>query len=202
MKRFEKIIANEEGSVIIVALLVLTIVTIIGISATSTSVLEQQIATNDKLHKITFCTAESGAYAISKLISSCMNENEEPSGTTTLTSTSDYNAYDSNKLVFTNVSDFWDLIMGYSASTLDNTKDATMNLDSGTVLIDVVRFSGSSAVAGGGAEFATGSEGAGVGSSGGVSMYFGVDSQGSAGRGSKLTLGVNYKKIVGVPGGL
>jgi hypothetical protein len=51
---------NESGSVIVVAMIILTLLTILGISSTSTSTLEVQIATNSQNHQLDFYTAENG----------------------------------------------------------------------------------------------------------------------------------------------
>jgi hypothetical protein len=51
---------NEKGSVIVAALMILALLTIIGISASNTSITEGQIATNSLLHERAFYTAEAG----------------------------------------------------------------------------------------------------------------------------------------------
>lgn len=48
------IFKNEEGSMLIVVVLVLMVVTVIGILSTRTALIEQQIATKDKIHKMTW----------------------------------------------------------------------------------------------------------------------------------------------------
>jgi hypothetical protein len=45
---------NEKGSALITAVLILMVVTVIGIIATRTSNMELQIATNEKVHKMTW----------------------------------------------------------------------------------------------------------------------------------------------------
>ena len=54
------ILKKEDGSVIIAALLILVLLTIMGISATSTSNMELNITSNAQLHKMSFFMAESG----------------------------------------------------------------------------------------------------------------------------------------------
>ncbi len=51
---------NERGSTIIVAVLILVFLTIIGISATSTSIFESQIVGNEHRYQIEFYVADSG----------------------------------------------------------------------------------------------------------------------------------------------
>lgn len=55
-----QILRNDRGSVLIIALLVLVLLTIIGISATTTTTTDIQIATNEKVHDMTFYAADSG----------------------------------------------------------------------------------------------------------------------------------------------
>ena len=51
---------NENGSVIVVALMLLVLLTLIGVADTNTSVTEVQIATNNRNYQIDFYLADSG----------------------------------------------------------------------------------------------------------------------------------------------
>ena len=51
-------IENQRGSALVIALLMLVVLTLIGISATTTTTFEMQIATNDKLFKSAFYAAD------------------------------------------------------------------------------------------------------------------------------------------------
>ncbi len=51
---------NEDGSALVISLIMLVLLTLIGISASTTSEIELKISGNDKLHKMAFYTAESG----------------------------------------------------------------------------------------------------------------------------------------------
>jgi len=51
---------NENGSTLIIALMVMMLLTVLGISATNTAVTELQIATNDQAHKMAFYDADAG----------------------------------------------------------------------------------------------------------------------------------------------
>ena len=53
-------IANDRGSALVVALLVLVLLTLIGISATTTSTIEVQMAGSEKVYDMAFYAAESG----------------------------------------------------------------------------------------------------------------------------------------------
>jgi hypothetical protein len=60
MMKMTAILKKDEGSVIVAAMLILVLLTIIGIAATSTSRTELNITSNTQLHKMAFFTAESG----------------------------------------------------------------------------------------------------------------------------------------------
>jgi len=52
---------NEDGSVLVIALLMLAFLSILGVSSTTTSTIEIQIAGNDRVFKQNFYKAEAGA---------------------------------------------------------------------------------------------------------------------------------------------
>jgi hypothetical protein len=60
MKTFFDQAKKEEGSVLVVALLILVLLTLIGISATRTGEIEVQISGNEKTYKTAFYAAEAG----------------------------------------------------------------------------------------------------------------------------------------------
>ena len=60
MLKITSIIKNQQGSVIVVAMIILVSLTIIGISATNMSTTEVQVSTNALLHNIAFYAADSG----------------------------------------------------------------------------------------------------------------------------------------------
>ena len=51
---------EEDGSVLVIALILLVLLTVIGISASTTSEVELQIAGNEKFHKMAFYAADGG----------------------------------------------------------------------------------------------------------------------------------------------
>ena len=63
MQKITSITNNQQGSVIIMAIIILAMLSIIGIAATSTSTTEVQVSTNAMLHNIAFYTADSGIAA-------------------------------------------------------------------------------------------------------------------------------------------
>jgi hypothetical protein len=66
MKPFSNILKNEDGSLIVIVLMILVMVTILGVSATTISTTEVQISTNALLYQRLFFTAESGIEHIRK----------------------------------------------------------------------------------------------------------------------------------------
>ena len=60
MIQMTAIIKKDAGSIMVAALLMLVLLTIIGVSATTMSNSELNITANTQLHKMTFWTAESG----------------------------------------------------------------------------------------------------------------------------------------------
>jgi hypothetical protein len=60
MKQILPICNNEKGTALIVALLILVLLTLMGISATTTSTIEVQMAGNEKFYEMAFYSAESG----------------------------------------------------------------------------------------------------------------------------------------------
>lgn len=59
MKQYMPI--HEDGSVLVIAMIMLALLTIIGISATTTSTIEVQIAANDRFYKQNLCVADGAA---------------------------------------------------------------------------------------------------------------------------------------------
>ena len=59
------LLRNEDGSVLVIALIMIVLLTLLGISATTTSQIEIQITENEKSHQIAFYAAEAaGAYVV------------------------------------------------------------------------------------------------------------------------------------------
>jgi hypothetical protein len=59
---------NEEGSVVVLSLLVLVILSIVGFSASRTSTTEKQIIRNDAIYQENFYLAESGATEAAQML--------------------------------------------------------------------------------------------------------------------------------------
>ena len=76
MKTMTNVIKNEQGSVLVMAIMVLALLTIVAFTATRTSNIEVQISGNELLHQKYFFTAEAGiARAIKQLEQPFVNAN-------------------------------------------------------------------------------------------------------------------------------
>ena len=199
IKRFFCPLQNEEGLVIVVVLFILVILTLIGVSATSNTRVGLQIASNDQLQKIAFYNADSGIYGTPKLISNAINTTLEPPVAADAGSVApgiEYLPNDGSYVANT----FYRQIVGYDAYD-GGTNDITFAPGGITVEVDVERRRQQNLV-GSGTEFASGSEGIGSGSAGGVAIFYGMNANGTGPRNSASNLMAEYRKVVGVPGGL
>jgi hypothetical protein len=177
---------GERGAVMVVALIVLALLTMIGVSASTTSEIDIQIAGNHKFHEIAFHHADSGVYSTPKVVSACVDLGTQPdiSSVTYLDS---------------GTSDFYREIMGYKAHDAD--KDLRFVLSGHRVDLDVER-TGQRSLAGGGVEFASGAEGVGAGTSGGLAIFYMMNCIGEGPNAAASNVVAEYRKVVGVSGGL
>jgi len=68
MKKFLTTLNSEEGSTLVVSLLILALLSLVGIAAITTSTIESNIAGNEKFYKIAFYEAEGGTELGTELI--------------------------------------------------------------------------------------------------------------------------------------
>lgn len=187
--------SDEQGSVLVVALLILVLLTIIGIAATSTTNIETQIAGNEKSQKIAFYNADSGVYPTAKVIGTILDRQAEPTDAQL-----DPIVYLQNDGITEGADGtLFRELMGYD--DYESAEDIEFTLDSYRVGVDIER-TGSRYVAGGGVEFASGAEGIGVGSGGGIAIYYEMNSTGDGPANSQSNIAADYRKVIGVPGGL
>lgn len=183
---------NENGSVIVVALFILVVVTLLGITATNTSTLELQIAANDQFIKMAFYNADGAVYGTSKLISHAINRSEKidagsgndaPGITYLSTLTTDP------------AEDFYRQVAGYNV--YDNSTDIDFNPGGINSQADA-RLDHRMHMEGGGAEFVTGAEGVGPSA---IAIFYEIASDGFSNRQTTRSLDATYRKVIG-PGGL
>jgi hypothetical protein len=185
MKSIMGLIRSEEGSILVIGLLMLAFLTILGIAAARTSQIEIQVAGNDEFHKIAFYSADSGVYTTPKLISAAVDN-----GAVQPVASGSYTPNDGS---------FYREVMGFDA--WDAATDVQFIMGEFDAHVDVNR-TGQKSLPGGGTEFASGAEGIGVGSAGGVAIFYDVDSFGSGPNSSSSRITAVYRKVVGVAGGM
>ncbi len=196
MKTMKSYIQDESGSVTIVtAVLILVILTLLGLAAMDDTTVELQIAGNDQRSRIAFYNADSGVYGVPKIISRIVDISNPVGVAAEADSIAAGAAWDAT----TDRDIFFDQVMGYDP--YDPAQDVVMGQGGFSTQVDVERTR-SRILAGGGAEFASGTEGIGVGATGGVAVYYELDSWGQSTLGAVSNVIADYRKVVGVPGGL
>lgn len=68
MKTIQQMINNDNGSLMVITIVLLMLLTIMGLAITTTTSIELQIAANDRIHKTTFYAADGGADLASELL--------------------------------------------------------------------------------------------------------------------------------------
>jgi hypothetical protein len=188
---------NSNGGVTIAALLILAVLTIIGISSISTSNIEVQIATNDKVHKMAFYAADGGSELGTELLElniACA------SGFTSdnLAVTDDVTVVDR---------DFWmqndepkdgsDNVIPYPSNT---ERDILINNAAGTNT-NLSIFGVTALGVGGAIEMAAGYEGKGKGAAGGgVSLLYQIFSQHLGLADSESVVAIEWRHNIGSEG--
>jgi len=204
---------KETGSVLVISLLFMVVLSLIGVFAMNTSTVEQDIAANDKFHKMAFYNADSGIFVVPKLIHECLMEYGEnlpviPGGI--LVPADNAAGWD---IVGSGNGSFYERMMYVDADPLSLNPDIILDfegngiVDDTDTLIDVVRQGGSGSwarqKAGGGAEFSSAGRGIGRGGSGGsADIVYTFNSWGFALSNSQSLITAEYNKVPDVPGGL
>jgi hypothetical protein len=178
---------NERGSILVIALVMLVFLTLIGVASTTTTEIEMQVAGNEKFHKIAFYNTDGGVYATPKLISISVEQEEQPA------------TGDVIQFLDPGPSDFFDEVMGFRAQ--DTAKDIRFTMGDHSAEVDVVRV-GQETLVGGGTEFAGSSEGVGGGTTGGVAIFYDIDSYGTGPASSQCNIYAGYRLVPGMSGGL
>jgi hypothetical protein len=183
--RLNTTLRSEEGSMMVIAILILVILTLIGATVATTTRVEIQIAGNERFHTIAFHLADSGTMVAPKVVSTCLESASEE--------------YISGVTYLGTSGTFYRELMGYAPH--DAERDLRFVLSGYSVDVDVRRI-GQVNLAGRGSEFASGAEGVGVGSTGGVAILYEIDSEAPGPSDSLSNVSAIYRKIVGLAGGL
>ena len=190
MKRRRYSINNSDGGVTIAALLILAVLTLIGISSISTSNMEVQMATNDKVHKMTFYGADGG----SQLGTELLELNIACAG-----------GFANDDLQINNVTvadrDFWmqgdEPVADYPS---DNEHDIQIDTGSGT-RTNLSIFGAPGFGIGGAIEMAAGYEGKGKGAAGGgVFLLYEIFSQQVGLANSESVVAIEWRHNIGSEG--
>lgn len=191
----KKTLTNENGSVLLISMLVLLILTIIGIQALDTTDIELSVAANDRTYKEALNAADGGSYVAIKVVSQALNESGSPTLTAPLTYIANDGSTDSNP---PSPDTFYLELLGVNAYESEN--DLAFPVSPTTNAVADVEPLGVVNLAGGGAEFA--SSYSGVGASGPKGARYGIRVRTTAPNNSRAQVYVQYMKALGVAGGL
>jgi hypothetical protein len=206
-----KIIGNERGSVMSIALLFLILLTSLVMFMSRSSTTNVQIAGNEKAATVAFYAADAGAYASAKVVGKAIDDAGTPSfgnagddypNVTFIVNAGNatggnFDFYD--QVIFGNAD--LDTLMDPSSTAGRGDEDIEFSINGRIVKVGVTR-TGSKGLAGGGAEFGAGSMGVGAGSSGGVAIYYDARAVGAGPKNAREEINVQYRKIPGTAGGL
>lgn len=187
---------RERGSVLLLVMLILVLLTIIGISATNMSNTEIKIAANDKNYKMAFFYAESGIFGTAKWIGQVVEGNEVP----VAGAGNRFSYLDEDILGNDDLTKLLGEAMGY-ASAYDDAMDLEFDMSSpiqtGTVGVDFNRRKAVPLV-GSSNKFATGASGVGVNNA--IQMPYIISSNANADDNASARVIATYMKINGVGG--
>jgi hypothetical protein len=186
---------NENGSVVVLALIILVLLTLMGMAVTRTTSIEVQVAANDEFSKIAFHNADSGTYVTPRLISFIVDEAMPITDITTP------NRGTITYLIDPTGNNFFRQVMGYDLydGGAPAALDIQFQLGTNPVQVDVQAL-GSQLIAGGSSQSHAGAEGMGAGSIGGIANFFNMDSFGSGPWNAQSNITANYRKVLGAAG--
>ena len=183
MKSTTNILKREEGATLVIALVMLVLLTMLGATISNQTQVEILVAGNYKNSKTAFHHADSGIYTTPKVIVASIEGDGDVSGINYLGS----------------ANTFYRELMGFDA--YDTARDIRFTMSGFNIDVDVNRTRVQN-IAGGGVEFASGAEGIGVGSAGGVAVFYDIDSLGNGPGDSQSNIVSGYRLVIGVVGGL
>ncbi len=121
MKNTINHVNNENGSAIVLALIILAVLTIIGISATTTSNVELKIVRNERIFQQTFYSAEASVYEGAQRIEQESNPEQQ-----LIVSTTGYDWLNDNTIDFSTPANWQDFGPG-SANVNDNSDTSVVD---------------------------------------------------------------------------
>ena len=198
-----RVIHSDRGVALIFALVILLVVSIMGSSATLTSQIDLKLSGNAKVIRTSFYVADGGIMLSPKVISQIISDRALPAeDQTPQISYDDYASGVDEPLLVKK-------IMGFAMDSDYQDEDpnlADISMDQGTLgsmAVDLTRVA-TRYLSGGGVEFASGTEGVGVGGAASAAIIYRLDSRGTVGTAPRTTssnIVAQYRKVAGVAGG-
>ncbi len=185
---------HEDGSVLIMVLILLGVMSLIGLTASMMSRTEISISYNTKVSRQAFYAADSGIEVSPKVITRVLNDGTIPTDML-------------NLQIDTGLRDE---VMGYfiEPDYMDSVSPVVVNSDLSFVMnnssfnVDIDRDpTGAKFMPGGGVQFASGAEGVGSGAMGGVLIYYDFNSVGTGPGNASSRIDGRYRKVLGMAGG-
>jgi len=200
MRKLNHNMNNQNGSTLIIVMLVLVAVTAVGLTALNISNTEMNMAGNDKWQKSGFYNGDPGAHGAPPVIYANLNpETEAP-----LPGNNPGNPGDQSCLQYINgftPANFYNLVYSAETPVQPNTyANKDISLRACNILADIdITPRGSQALSGGGVEFASRSEGTGI--SGSEAKLYRIISTGDGAANSTYTVNAHYRWVE-IGGGL
>lgn len=203
---------DQRGVALIFALVIMVVLSIIGASALMTSTVDVQVSGNTKVIREAFYLADGGIEMSPKLLGIIVKDRALPTFAETPSVLYDGLLYDDNANPSAYVTDtdqaitLLDKVMGYQTSddSVNDTSDIAMDRGSqGSIAVDFTRIR-SVYLSGGGTEFASGTEGVGVGGAASAAVIYDFASSATTGTAPNTTesrIVARYRKVMGVAGG-
>jgi hypothetical protein len=203
---------DERGAALIFALGIMVILTIIGASALMTSTVDIKVSGTTKVVREAFYLADGGIEVSPKILGRIITNHALPTFAETPSVLYDGLIYDDSSSPSAYVTDtgqaitLLDKVMGYQTSddSSDDTNDIAMDRGTqGSIAVDITRVR-TMYLSGGGTEFASGTEGVGVGGAASTAVIYDFTSTGTTGRAPNTTesqIVARYRKVMGVAGG-
>jgi hypothetical protein len=198
-----RVIRSDRGVALIFALVILLVVSIMGSSATLTSQIDLKLSGNAKVIRSSFYVADGGIMLSPKVISQIIADRALPADDETPQITyDDYFSGTDDPLLLKK-------IMGFAMDSDYQDEDPNLvdiSVDTGTLgsmAVDLTRVA-TRYLSGGGVEFASGTEGVGVGGAASAAIIYRLDSSGTVGTAPRTTssnIVAQYRKVAGVAGG-
>ena len=205
-------LTDERGIALVFALLIMIVLAIIGASALMTSTIDLKVSGSTKVVRESFYLADGGIEMSPKLVARIITDRALPTFAETPSILYDGVIYDDDTSPSAYVTDTGqaitalDIVMGYQTSDDASSDKTDIAMDSGTkgsIAVDVTRVR-TVHLSGGGTEFASGTEGVGVGGVSGTAVIYDFMSTGTTGQAPNATetqIAARYRKVLGVAGG-